>query len=180
MILLHRHAFQTAGYHQQAAPQQVSESLAQGLVVDVELTFEEWLGTTPLRAEAFIDPGADNSILSYRWIREQQRAGGSEEHSKPKIAPSGYLVENVDLGLAGQSLTLGDAERPVWVGRQGEDATALPDMPGYEDLVLGRDFITQHGLLLLIDGEERTLSLLAPQDRANRELRDLILKAWKV
>ncbi len=179
MILLHRHAFQTAGYHKQAAPQQVGESLAQGLVVDVELTFEEWLAATPLRAEAFIDPGADNSILSYRWIRDQQTAAGSEEHSKPKIAPGGYLVERVELGLAGHRLTMGDAERPVWVGRQGEVATALPDMPGYEDLVLGRDFITQHGLLLLIDGEKRTLSLLVPQDRANRKRRDLVLEAWE-
>ncbi len=53
----------------------VEESSAQGLAVDIELSFEQWLGATPLRAEAFLDPGADCSIISLRWIREQHQAG---------------------------------------------------------------------------------------------------------
>ncbi len=179
MILLHRHAFRIAGYHREQYPDEAEESLAQGLVVDVELTFEEWLGATPLHAEAFLDPGADGSILSSRWIREQRRALGAADHSQPKLAPDGSLVERVELSIAGDAFPLGDAERPLWVGNQGEHGAALLDMPGQEDLLIGRDFITQHGLLLLIDGEQSTISLLAPQNRANRERRELILEAWE-
>ncbi len=179
MILLHRHSFRIAEYHQEQYPDDAEESLAQGLVVDVELTFEEWLGATPLRAEAFLDPGADSSMLSSRWIREQRRTLSAADHSKPKIAPDSSLVERVELSIAGEAFPLGDTERPLWVGNQSEHSAASLDMPGHEDLLIGRDFITQHGLLLLIDGEQSTISLLAPQDRANRERRDLILEAWE-
>ncbi len=179
MILLHRHAFRIAGYHQEQFPDEAMESLAQGLVVDVELAFEEWLGTAPLRAEAFLDPGADSSMLSSRWIREQRHAAGAADHSKPKIAPDGRFIERVELIIAGEVFPLGDAERPLWVGNQDDPGAALLDMPGQEDVLVGRDFITQHGLLLQIDGEQSTISLLAPRDQANRDRRDSILRAWE-
>ncbi len=91
----------------------------------------------------------------------------------------GDFVEEVDLRIAGEIFPLGDAERPFWVGTQNEIDTDLPSMQGYEDLLLGRDFMTQHRLLLMIDGAERSISLLAPQDPANQELRDSIVEAWE-
>jgi hypothetical protein len=37
-------------------------------------------------------------------------------------------------------------------------------MPGWEDMLLGRDFLSAHKLLLVIDGDEGRFSLLLPDD----------------
>lgn len=50
-------------------------------------------------------------------------------------------------------------------------------MPGYEDVLLGRDFLDAHGILTVIDGEARQFSLLLPDDDDNRRRRDQILSA---
>lgn len=77
MLLLHRHTFSVASYHQRVDSQQATEDLAQGLVVPVELGFESWLGGRPIQAEAFLDPGADNSMISLRWIHETANEAGA-------------------------------------------------------------------------------------------------------
>ncbi len=59
---------------------------------------------------------------------------------------------------------------------QAEDAVSRGlVMPGLEDVLIGRDFMTQHGLLLIIDGENEVLSLLFPTDSKNRLLRDQVV-----
>jgi len=45
-------------------------------------------------------------------------------------------------------------------------------MAGYEDILLGRDFLAAHGLLVVIDGEGHELSLLLPDDDDNRRRRE--------
>lgn len=98
---------------------------------------------------------------------------------KPRIRPFGLIAEKIYLLIGGQRLPLGDSDRPVWVGSQGDEVESLPEMPGYEDLLLGRDFVTQHGLVILIDGEQRMFSILAPIDSANRERRAQIREAFE-
>ncbi len=178
MILLHRRGFGIAGYHGRQQPGDADEALAQGLVLQVEIAFEQWLDGTPLRADAFLDPGADNSFLSRRWIEEQAEAAGTEDLT-PAIDEDGALFERLHILIAGRRLPLGDPQRPLWVGNQGEVQQRAPQMPGFEDLLLGRDFITQHGLLVVIDGEHRELSILAPEDRSNRTKRDRILEMFQ-
>ncbi len=177
MILLHRHRFSVASYHRRVNPEQAEERLAQGLVIPVELTFEFWLDARSLAAEAFLDPGADSTTISLRWIREQaELAGGSE--SRPMANPNGEVREAIGLSIGGQSLRLGDANRSTWIGTQDEVVDSLEEMAGCEDLLLGRDFITQHGLLLLIDGDESSISLLLPADADNNHRRDSIRSAF--
>ena len=66
MILLHRHDFGMAGFHRREYPGDEDDDLAQGLVLRVEIVFEQWLDASPLKADAFLDPGADSSLLSRR------------------------------------------------------------------------------------------------------------------
>ncbi len=76
--------------------------------------------------------------------------------------------------IAGERLALGDADRLVWIGDQGNPESPVA-MAGLEDMLLGRDFMTQHGLLLVVDGEREMLSLLLLSDDQNRELRDRVV-----
>ncbi len=175
MILLHRCGFGIARYHEREQPGDADEPLAQGFVVKVEITFEQWLDGTPLSADAFLDPGADNSFLSRRWIEEQAEAAGAEDPT-PAIDEEGAIFERLHVLIAGCRLPLGNRQRPLWVGSQGGVQEPERQMPGFEDLLLGRDFITLHGLLLVIDGEHRELSILAPEDASNRAKRDRILE----
>ncbi|MCP4660086.1 MAG: hypothetical protein GY856_32190 [bacterium] len=100
MILLHQHRFNVAAYYRRVDPEQAGESIAQGLVVPVELQFEFWLNGTSNRAEAFLDPGADRSIISLRWISEQAEAAGSVG-LVPQMDPSGFIDEAIELSIAG-------------------------------------------------------------------------------
>jgi hypothetical protein len=135
------------------------------------LTFERWLGGRRLEADAFVDPGADETILSLRWVREQ---GGQGSHARPRTtlpdprAPQHYLLdERATVEIAGCSLALGTA-RPVRVLPQ-------PPMNGFEDMLLGRDFLAAHGLLFVLDAQDETFSMLLPADEDNRQRRERIL-----
>ena len=175
MLIQSDETFRVAGYHRLRAPQDASEDLAQGPIVNVEIEFEQWLGGQPLKAEAFLDIGADNTMISSRWIREQaERVSISTD--TPKIGPDGLLIEQVHLTIGGLRLPLGDFDRPIVVAEQEAGSSEVPiRMPGLEDLLLGRDFITQHGLLVVFDGARQAFSILAPVDPANRQRRDRVL-----
>ncbi|MCP4661463.1 MAG: hypothetical protein GY856_39165 [bacterium] len=175
MILLRKHRFGVAEYHQRVDPQRAGESFSQGLVVPVRLVFESWLDGEPCRADAFLDPGADCSIISLRWMREQAKAAGVSAF-KPKCVASGYILEDIDLLIGDQRLPLSRPTRPVWIADQGDRVDSVPEMPGYEDLILGRDFIAAHGLFLLIDGERQDFTILAPIDSENKQKRQQILQ----
>ncbi len=172
-MLVAEESFRIAGYHRRRYPEDETLDIAQGLVVTVKIEFELWLESRPLEAEAFLDPGADCTLISYRWIREQaEAASASATRKEPKMDPDGVLVEGAHLSIGALRLPLGDLDRPVSVVEQEGE---VPQMSGYEDLLLGRDFMTQHGLFIAIDGEKRRFMVLAPVDEANRGTRDEIL-----
>jgi hypothetical protein len=175
MILLHKHHFGVAEYHRQVAPHQARDRISQGLVIPVELIFEEWLSSEPQAAEAFLDPGADTSMLSLRWAHARA-AEANTPFLKPKSTATGAILEEVGLKIGGIRLSLGDPSQPPLLADQDERMLSFPAMPGYEDLLLGRDFITQHELMVVIDGKEESLSLLAPLDAENRQVRERILE----
>ncbi len=100
MILLHRHRFGIAEYYRQAEPEQAKDALARGLVVPVELSFQLWLGGRRLRADAFLDPGADQTMISMRWISDQARAAGLAG-LVPQADPRGFLVESIEVTIGG-------------------------------------------------------------------------------
>ena len=52
-----------------------------------------------------------------------------------------------------------------------------PPMAGYEDVLLGRDFLAERGLMLILDAQAEELSLLLPADDENRRRRADILTA---
>lgn len=48
-------------------------------------------------------------------------------------------------------------------------------MTGFEDMLLGRDFLAAHGLLFVLDGQDEEFSMLLPLDDDNRQRRERIL-----
>ena len=178
MILLHRHDFGMAEYHRREYPGDADEDLAQGLVLRVDIVFEQWLDASPLKADAFLDPGADSSLLSQRWIEEQAVASQVEDRS-PAIDENGAVFEGVHVVISDCRFRLGGSERPLWVRAQENEVDAASLMPGLEDLLLGRDFIAHNDLLFVIDGQLRQFSLLAPLDRENQQKREQILEIFE-
>lgn len=175
MIVLSDERFRIAGYHQRRAPDEASSELKQGLVVTVELQFQRWLHGQRLTADAFVDPGADHSLISLRWLLEQAQAHHPSSLT-PRNNPDGLLTERVELSIGEWTVPLGDASRPVWLFEQDYlETTETSSLPGYEDLLLGRDFLCQHDLLFIVDGKKRSFSMLAPTDEDNRKRRERIL-----
>ena len=80
MILLHRQPFGVSTYHLRhhgGAPRDHQR----GLVLPVRVCFEGWLEGRDVDADAFLDPGSDGTILSWRWAalsayRHRPRARG--------------------------------------------------------------------------------------------------------
>jgi hypothetical protein len=177
MVLLHRHDFGMAAYHRREFPGDANEVLAQGLVLRVAIVFEQWLDASLLEADAFLDPGADSSLLSQRWIEEQAEAAQSEDRS-PAIDENGAVFEGVHVVISGHRLRLG-APDPLWVRAQNKEVETTPLMPGLEDLLLGRDFIAHNNLLVVIDGQQRQFSLLAPLDLENQKKRAQVLETFE-
>lgn len=178
MLVIQRQPFRVASYHKKIHPTHAAAELSQGLVLDVQLAFEDWLGSVVLQAEAFLDPGADHTMVSRRWIEEQATAHESLEPT-PWIAPNGQILETAHLSIGGWRVTLGGPEEPVWLLEQDYGSENPGSLPGYEDLLLGRDFLSQHGLLVVINGNDRDFSVLAPEDSENRRRRDQILGLLK-
>ncbi len=171
MILLGRHPFDVSRFHAERYPETAKSPLARGPVVRLRVSFERWLGGRPLEADAFIDPGADETILSLRWILEQ---GGKGSQARPRTTlpdprwRDHYLLdEGTNVEIAGCTLALGTTQ-PVRILPQ-------PPMNGFEDMLLGRDFLAAHRLLFVLDGEDETFSMLLPDDHDNRRRRERIL-----
>lgn len=179
MLILSDEPFRVAGYHRLAEPEDAVDELAQGPIVPVKIDFEQWLDRRPMAADAFLDIGADHTMISRRWIREQAETAPPASPAEPKIGPDGLLIEEVHLTLGQQRFVLGDLDRPVVIADQDPETETSSKMPGLEDLLLGRDFMTQHGLLVVIDGARRTFSILAPIDAANRRRRDRVLSSLR-
>ncbi len=176
MILTHRERFGLSRYHRARRPDAAISLLAQGPILRLQIEFESWLDRTPQEAEAFLDPGADSSWVSMRWIRDCAQKAGTHI-ARPKLDPRSRIVERMHFHLAGKRLPIGDAGRPVRVGGQERDH-GVPQMPGFEDMLLGRDLITQHQLLVLIDGDSHNFSILLPDNLENLTRRKRILSAF--
>lgn len=173
MILVQREPFRVSSFHHRCDPEMAVTRLARGPVIQVKLRFERWLMGKPLDADAFVDPGADETILSLRWILEQ---GGWGRHSRPRSTtpdpqdPAHCLLrEAAYVQIGGRELAL-NAGRPVRLMLQ-------PPMAGFEDVLLGRDFLVAHGLLVLLDALEGSLSILDPADEDNQRRRGLVHEA---
>lgn len=178
MIVLHGQRFRVASYHKKINPEHADAELSQGLVLGVHLVFEDWLAGLPLQAEAFLDPGADHTLISQRWIAEQATQNVSKEPT-PWISPNGRLLETIHISIDKWHASLGVSGKPVWLLEQDYGPDDPASLPGYEDLLLGRDFLSQHGLLVVIDGEGRDFSIIAPDDSENRRRRDQIISLLK-
>ena len=51
------------------------------------------------------DPGADETLISLRWLSEQAEAVGSQD-SFPVADPAGFIDESIELSIADQPLSL--------------------------------------------------------------------------
>ena len=123
-----------------------------------------------MEADVFIDPGADFTHISPRWIRDQGGTGKWAmpiSYEDPAHADHFVLVEDAFIEIGGVELPLGDAV----------SITPSSSMQGAEDMLLGRDFLSVHHLMLVIDGEESSFSLLLPSDEDNRRRREQIRRA---
>lgn len=176
MILVRGKQFSVASYHQEISPQHAQSELAAGLVLEVQLDFQDWLAGERVNAEAFLDPGADYTLISRRWASQQAHLAGAPQLA-PSCDPEGRVLEGINISVGGWRAPLGDPERDVWLFDQEYGAEDAGSLPGYEDLLLGRDFISQHGLLVVIDGEGQSFSLLAPIDEENRGKRNAVLSS---
>lgn len=81
MILIGRRKFSVSRFHAEHYPYTADSALARGPVVRLGLRFDRWLGGRRLEADAFVDPGADETILSLRWVQQQ---GGRGSHVRPR------------------------------------------------------------------------------------------------
>jgi hypothetical protein len=173
VILVSRRRFGISHRHALEHPEAAAWAVARGPVLRVGLTFERWLGGRRLEADAFVDPGADQTCVSMRWVQEQ---GGKGKQAKPRTTlpdpelPDCYLLdERLTVEIDGHTLALGGAGR-VRIMQQ-------PPMAGFEDVLLGRDFLAEHGLMLILDAQGEEFSLLLPADDENRQRRADILAA---
>jgi hypothetical protein len=150
-----------------------------GPVLALHIQFERWLGGRPLRAEAFIDPGADCTLLSHRWLETRwKEALPGAKLRRPVMSPRGYVRENVSMIIAGHRLDFPPSPQLAWQPAGGTQQADLREMSGYEDLLLGRDFLRHHGLLLVVDGGGE-FSLLLPDDADNIRRRDAVRRAFE-
>jgi hypothetical protein len=169
VILLARQRFAVSAYHAEVHPDRAATEQEMGLVVRVGIRFHRWLDGREVEADAFLDPGADVTVLSLRWV-----ASVAERH-----APSTDLL--LDGDFIDEDITVRIAERTLLVPRTeiGPQLWSQPGpMAGYEDILLGRDFLVAHRLLLVVDGDERDLSLLLPDDEDNRRRREEVRRVF--
>lgn len=173
MILVHRQPFGVSEFHVRQRPDTAGTALARGPVVRVTPRFEQWLGGRVIEADAFVDPGADDTVLSMRWVEEHAGRGRHAQpiFSTPDPRDLAYrLLEEeafVQMGGCELALTTGSPVRLM----------AQPPMAGFEDVLLGRDFLAAHQLLVIFDGQDETVSILHPADDDSRRRRDRVLDA---
>ncbi|WP_437526576.1 hypothetical protein WME79_41235 [Sorangium sp. So ce726] len=173
MVIVQRQPFGVSRFFTKHKGQPQEHEL--GLVVPVRIQFERWLGGKLLEADVFIDSGADCTLLSHRWLEACWRTALPHEKPRlPLVSPEGWIREKVAISIGGSVLEFPPSPQLAWqVG--GAERPQFREMPGYEDLLLGRDFLRHYGILLVIDGEN--FSLLLPDDEDNQRRRDQVRRA---
>lgn len=66
MILVARQPFTVSAYHAELHPDASKHEM--GPVLRVGVRFRQWLKGREVEADAFLDPGADVTVLSARWV----------------------------------------------------------------------------------------------------------------
>ena len=179
MILVHRHHFGVSRWHaEQLRPRgRAPRAHEKGLVMRVRVRFAHWLGGNDVEADAFVDPGADTSVLSWRWAALAWDATGRQG----ELDYEGDVIrEDVFVIIHGCSLRL--PATAIGPSIMPQDVPPQPgDMPGWEDLLLGRDFLSAHKLLLVVDGDRDggRFSMLLPDDDDNRAVRAAVMAAFE-
>lgn len=166
-----------------------------GPVLRLKARFARWQADVEVDADAFVDPGADVSFLSERWLRSHapappaQRLPSLRHKSYPDGQRDRILVEPLMLSVSGRTFTVPlTSEGPrirlqdLGDGRPNAENTTekWADMGGYEDILLGRDFLDANDLLLVIDGAGRRFSLVVPDDEDNQRRRAAIRGALSI
>lgn len=169
MILARRQPFAVSGHHGERFPERAALDREKGPLLRVQVRFQQWLEGREVEADAFIDPGADLTVVSVRWAALLADRHGP---TTDLLMDGGFILEDVLVTIGSQALLVPKTEA-------GPQLWSQPgDMGGYEDILLGRDFLTAHGLLLVIDGDRSDFSLLFPGDEENRRLRDQVRAAF--
>lgn len=167
MILVHREPFSVSSYWKKIRRGIVAPEEIKGPIFRGRVRFARFLGGKDTEAEVFVDPGADFTILSWRWAG--LAFGQHRSSTKLQQHSGGFFDEEVFICIGRRWLKV---PRTVVGPRMW---TQPEKMPGYDDVLLGRDFLDAHGILAVIDGEARQFSLLLPDDDDNRARRDQIL-----
>ena len=188
MILFHGQRFGVAKYHRKKFPYSASQTTSEGLVVTIDVHFDSWLRGQWVTADAFVDPGADGTVISLRWIDQVAEANHLLRGNTPSIDRNMLISsESVIFRFEGQELPLPHGQEGPKIGWQGlppaegrfseAQIKKIQQMPGYEDILIGRDFLTRHRIMLVVDGEDRKFSMLYPIDYNNKRRRKIILGA---
>ncbi len=176
MVLVSGQRLGISRWNRTVRPQDEHNKSKQGLVLSVDVTFAEWLSGERISADVFVDPGADTTIISLRWLQAQGRR-------LPKIDEWKRLSEPMHIHFSGACSQAAGAEHEPFLLRQcpiypqsgggiqpPQSWKGRPQMPGLEDIILGRDFLGRHGIMLLLDGDH-SFSLLWPGDPDNQRHR---------
>jgi hypothetical protein len=165
VILVSQKRFSVSAYHTEANPDHAARDQAKGPLIRVRVRFQQWLDGKEAEADAFLDPGADMTVVSARWI-----ALLSErlDPATDLLLDGNHIDEPFSIGM-------GACDLPVPRTEVGPLLWSQPgDMAGYEDILLGRDFFEAHRLLIVFDGESRDFSVLLPDDHENQRRRDQV------
>ena len=187
MLVVRRQPFDVSERHRSIRG--YARNSARGPVFPVSVQFARAQEARPIHADAFLDTGAPYSVVSLLWLAE--RAGVRRFVELPATDTNGRVQEQVtisvgssvlrlrDTRLMRQGDTIGDRPPAQWHADARLCATwrAMQELPGFDDVLLGRDFLIANRLLLILDGaaEEPRFSLLFPDDLSNRVRRRLIL-----
>lgn len=185
MLLVDRRPFDLAQYHKVSNKEAAGDPSARGLVITLGVSFEDWRGGKSISADVFLDPGADRTMFSWRWLIEKAKAN---QDDRPEHDLGWRISERVSLVLGGRRLDVPEVEKTFGCLRgQGADCPPwLEDvrwrtcgLPGFEDALIGRDFLVHNRCFLGIDGRRSEFSLLLPDDEENQKRYKNVLLAFQ-
>lgn len=173
MILVHDHPFGVSRWHEERLKRDPLPH-EQGLVVRVRVRFGQWLGGREVEADAFVDTGADTTVVSWRWAAQLV-----DDRDQPAIPvdENMNICEDVCVLVGGRALAVPRGPQGPYMASQTDteaESEQLEEMPGYEDILLGRDFLSEHKLLLVVDADEHCFSLLLPDGASSIGARALV------
>lgn len=203
MIVLYQRPFDVSNLCARLHPDRTHDELMAGPTLGIRVRFEHWANGSELDAEAFLDPGCDQTLISMAWA--MSKCGGKAPYYPPIANYCAFLREDAQFIINDVAFSFRvpastkdkskvatlqpqfalpnlshfkDTIDQATMTQLEFDAQVFhaPDMPGYEDILLGRDFLRAFQLLLVIDGKTRDTSLLYPGDGANRARRMKVLE----